>query len=273
VDIRDKDEKIIGYQPIVKNQQTLFNAAKINTDRIEVTNDLIGISSYPITAPKSIIETYKSQFPESADPDDDSDEEVELGSITEFLNWQVQQESAVMGGWHQVIQYERDGKTEVVRLTNIAETLKELILIQGGQNRDNSLIVDLMLRALTELVQIKNNVIRTNYIVEDVQDFLDYPTNEKVVNYPLSINLPEPGKSLEHNENIKRFLQQSSAQLRYQDWTGKSSLHDLLLDLLQAAAAVRGVMTESGEELSQYGNYPDGKEPPDDLAEWLGGIE
>jgi hypothetical protein len=44
VNIRDYDETTKGYQPRTENQQTLFNASKINTDRVEVANDLIGIS-------------------------------------------------------------------------------------------------------------------------------------------------------------------------------------------------------------------------------------
>jgi hypothetical protein len=41
-----------------------------------------------------------------------------------------------------------------------------------------------------------------------------------------------------------------------------------MLDLLQAAATIRGVNTESGEELAQYYKYPDGKIPPDEFDEW-----
>ncbi|BAZ38685.1 hypothetical protein NIES4101_46250 [Calothrix sp. NIES-4101] len=272
VNIRDFDETTKDYQPQTVNQNTLFNAARINTDRVEVANDLIGISEYPITAPRTIVEDFLLDYPETIDDlwgiYEEANETVELKSLTQFINWQVEQESAVMGGWHQIIQYQKDGKTEVVRLVNIAETLKELILLQAGQNRDNSLIVDLCLRLLTEILQIKGNVIRTNYICEDIQDYLDYPTQEKVIDYPISVSTPEPGKSLEENESITRLLRPSTMQVKFSDWTGYNSLHDKLLELLQAAATIRGVSTESGEELINYFKGGDAPSPTDGADDW-----
>jgi hypothetical protein len=274
VNIRDYDETTKGYQPYDEEQVTLFNAARINTNRAEVINDIIGIAEYPITAPKSIIEDYKLLFPEGIDDlwgiYDDSAQPTELANLTQFLNWQVEQESAVMGGWHQIIEYDNNGKKEICRLVNIAETLKELIIIQVGQNRDNSILTDLCARIISELIVIKGNVIRGNHIIEDIQDYLDYPTQEKIVNFPIPITTPEPGKSLVENESLKQLLRPSTMKVTYQDWTGASSLHDKLLDLLQAAATIRGIGTESGEELLKYGKYPDAKAPNDDaFNNWI----
>lgn len=275
VNIRDYDEKTKGYQPYNEQQVTLFNAIRINTNRAEVINDIVGISEYPITAPKSIVEDYRLQFPEEIDDlwgiYDDEAQPIQLANLTQFLNWQVEQESAVMGGWHQLIRYEKDGKTETVRLINIAETLKELIIIQAGQNKDNSLIVDLLLRVLTDLISIKSNVIRSNYIVEDIQDYLDYPTKEKKVDFPISITTPEKGLDFVENESIKRVLKPSIVSTTYQDWTGKNSLHDKLLDLLQGAAAIRGAFTESGEELINISRGGDAKEP-DAFQDWTNSL-
>ncbi|PAX52015.1 hypothetical protein [Brunnivagina elsteri] len=272
VNIRDYDETTKGYQPYDEEQKTLFNAVRINTNRAEVINDIIGIAEYPITAPKSIVEDYALQFPEDVNDlwgiYDDSAQPIQLKNLTQFLNWQVEQESAVMGGWHQIIQYKKDGETKTVRLVNIAETLKELIIIQAGQNRDNSVIVDLLMRVLSDLIPIKGNVIRTNYIVEDIQDYLDYPTKEKVVDFPVSITTPEAGLKLEENESMKRTLQQSIMKIAYQDWTGDNSLHDKLLDLLQGAAAIRGAFTQSGEEMTDIFKGGDAKEPPDGFNDW-----
>jgi hypothetical protein len=275
VNIRDYDETTKGYQAYDEEQKTLFNAVRINTNRAEVINDIVGIAEYPITAPKSIIEDYRLQFPEEIDDlwgiYDDEAQPIELKNLTQFLNWQVEQESAVMGGWHQLIKYEKDGKIETVRLVNIAETLKELIIIQAGQNKDNSLIVDLLLRVLTDLISIKSNVIRSNYIVEDIQDYLDYPTKEKKVDFPISITTPEKGLTFVENETIKRVLKPSIVSTTYQDWTGKNSLHDKLLDLLQGAAAIRGAFTESGEEMINISKGGDTK-APDPFQDWTNSL-
>jgi len=272
VEIRDFDEKTKGYQPRTENQQTLFKAAKINTDRVEVTNDIIGISEYPITAPLSIVEDYKDIFPEGfdlySDLFADADTPIQLANLTQFINWQVEQESAVMGGWQQVISFEKDGKKDVIRLINVAETLRELILIQVGQNKDNSLIVDMCTRMLTELIQIKGNVIKGNYVLEDIQDYLDYPTKQKEASFPITITTPEEGKTLEENESVERLLKPSLMKVAYDDWTGDYSLHEKLLDLLQAAAMIRAVNSHSGEELANYGKFADGTPPPDGFGDW-----
>ncbi len=274
VNIRDKNENEQGYQPETVNQQTLFNAAKINTDRTEVANTLIGIDEYPIKAPRSIIEDYKTVFPETVESLFEfafDNPDVELKSLTQFLNWQVEQESATMGQWYQAIVYnDKNDKQQVTYLTNVAQTLREIIILLGGLNRTDTINNELILKALNELIQIKATGIRTGYIVEDIQDYLDYPTNEKSATFPLSISLPEKGKSFEENENIDRFLKPSKAQVTYQDWTGKQSLHDIMLDLLQAASAIRAVMTESGEELINYAKIPDGVLPNQgDFEEWV----
>jgi hypothetical protein len=272
VQIRDFDETTKGYQPKTENQETLFKAAKIATDRVEVTNDIIGISEYPITAPLSIVEDYKDIFPEGfdlySDLFADADLPIQLSNLTQFINWQVEQESAVMGGWQQIISFEKDGKKDIVRLMNVAETLKELIIIQVGQNRDNSLIVDMCTRMLTELIQIKANVIKANYVVEDIQDYLDYPTNQKSADFPITITTPEEGKDLIENESVDRFLKPSTMKIVYDDWTGTYSLHEKLLDILQSAAIIRAANTETGEELTNYGKFNDGKEPPPGFDEW-----
>ncbi|TWH61743.1 hypothetical protein, partial [Dulcicalothrix desertica] len=99
---------------------------------------------------------------------------------------------------------------------------------------------------------------RAAYIAEDIQDYLDYPTTEKSVSVPISVSLPDKNLSLAENEDLKRFLKMSVGKITYQDWSGKQSLHDLLLDLLQAASTIRGAMSESGEELAHYFQFEDG---------------
>ncbi|BDA70226.1 hypothetical protein CAL7716_043920 [Calothrix sp. PCC 7716] len=266
VTIFDEDMDRSGDQKATKKPDTLFEANKLNVERTEITNRLIGIENYPIKAPRSIIEDYKTIFPQdivSLFEFAYENPEIEIKSLTEFLNWQVEQESATMGQWYQIIQYEtkdKNGqpKTERVELVNVAETLKEIIILLGGVNKNLTFLDDLLIRNINETIGAKTNAIRAAYIAEDIQDYLDYPTNEKSVSFPISISLPDKNLSLEQNEDLRRFLKMSVGKITYQDWTGKQSLHDLLLDLLQAASTIRGAMSESGEELAHYFQFEDG---------------
>ncbi|RUT07271.1 hypothetical protein DSM106972_025320 [Dulcicalothrix desertica PCC 7102] len=264
--IFDEDMDRSGDQKATKLPMTLFEGSKLNVERTEITNRLIGIENYPIKAPRSIIEDYKTIFPQdivSLFEFAYENPEIELKSLTEFLNWQVEQESATMGQWYQLIEYEtkdKDGqiKKERVELVNVAETLKEIIILLGGVNKNLTFLDDLLIRNITETIGAKTNAIRAAYIAEDIQDYLDYPTTEKSVSVPISVSLPDKNLSLAENEDLKRFLKMSVGKITYQDWSGKQSLHDLLLDLLQAASTIRGAMSESGEELAHYFQFEDG---------------
>lgn len=266
VTIFDEDMDRTGDQKGTKTPQTLFEGSKLNVERTEITNRLIGIENYPIKAPRTIIEDYKTIFPTDVVSLFEfayENPEIELKSLTEFLNWQVEQESATMGQWYQLISYEtkdKDGnpKTERVELVNVAETLKEIIILLAGMNRNLTFLDDLLIRNINETIGAKTNAIRAMHIAEDIQDYLDYPTNEKSVSFPVSINLPDTNVPLVENEDVTKFLKMSVGKITYQDWTGKQSLHDLLLDLLQAASVVRGAMSESGEELGHYFQFEDG---------------
>jgi hypothetical protein len=244
VTIFDEDMEREGAQKADKKQETLFNAAKINTDRIEIANRLIGIESYPITAPETIIKAHKEGIFEKIFDFFDGEKEIKLKSLTELTTWMAQQDNAVLGQFHQVLEFEQDfdgdGKavTEQVVLPNVAETLKEIILLLVQLANGEGTKVHALVKILAEVNNLKVNLFKTMQTVIDIQDYLDYPTNTKQVTVPLSCNL----KLNEKGDDIEDFFSDSTGLMTFEDWDGSNSLHDNMLDLMQIAAMLRSTM-------------------------------
>lgn len=240
--IFDEDMEREGSQLAVKREETLFNAAKLNLDRTEITNRLIGIENFPVKVPTSVINPHKEGvFAQIFDFFEDKEREIK--TLTELVTWIAEQDNAVLGQFHQVIEFEKgidkDGnsETETVVLPNVAETLKEIILLVAQLANNDGTKIHALVKLLAETNNMKVNLFKTMQTVIDIQDYLDYPTNSKQVQVDLSCNL----KLNEQKDDFEDFFSESKGSFVFEDWNGESSLHDNMLDLLQMAAMFRAM--------------------------------
>ncbi|GAA6621586.1 hypothetical protein [Scytonema sp. NUACC26] len=268
--IFDEDLDREGSQQAKKTPQTLFESNKLTTDRVEIANRIIGIANFPVTVPETLVDPHHEDGFDELYGFIPKDKEKKLKTLTEFLAWKVQADSALIGHFHQVIEYEeKEGEEkEVIVLPNISETLKELIVINAQAAKQINIITEAIYRVLTEIAQTKTQVCRNVAITEDIQDYLDYPTVTKSQDIDVAINVPgmvkrknlgngigvlegidgfaDYGDNQEAKEEEKedaiKYLQNGTSRFVYEDWNGKNSLHDQLVDLLQMASILRAIM-------------------------------
>lgn len=98
---------------------------------------------------------------------------------------------------------------------------------------------DVNLKTLLEASATKLEAIKASLAAQDIQQFLDYETTERYVDVPVQVSVPSGEVSDEDANNLGKFLQQSNAKIKYDDWDGKHSLQDQMIDLLNAAAMIR----------------------------------
>jgi hypothetical protein len=251
VQIFDEDLEREGSQKATKDPRTLFNYAKLGVERTEVTNRLIGIENYPVTVPESMIEPFKEGIFESIFGFFQGDKERKIKSLTEMMAWMAEQDSAVLGQFHQVIEFEQDfdgdgkAQTEKVVLPNVAETLKEVILLLVQLANNEGTKVHALAKLLVEVNNIKANLFHVKNTIVDIQDYLDYPTNTRTVEVPLSVDLTMDEKT----EDFKNFFKDSTGKITFEDWDGSNSLHDNIVDLLQMATMMRAILYQrTGQE-------------------------
>jgi hypothetical protein len=137
----------------------------------------------------------------------------------------------------------------MVVLPDVATSLRELIILLTQRCKQGNVNTDLQFRSTLEIENIKVLLAKTLQTVTDIQDYLDYPTDTRSVDVPLLLNLPK--KELDEfglpvptsdSESLKNLLQPGTGKFTYEDWTGKNSLHDQLLDALQVISMLRAVL-------------------------------
>ncbi|BAZ50513.1 hypothetical protein NIES4103_31290 [Nostoc sp. NIES-4103] len=253
VTIFDENMEREGAQKANKKPESLNEYFKLTVERIEIANRLIGVENYPVTLPETVIEPYhEGGFLEVFNfiP---KNKERKVKTLTELLAWMVEQDSATTGQFHQVFEMEKgDGEKETVVIPNMAEALKETIILNSQMARQMNIVIDAVFRMLTEIVATKVQVCRNVAISQDIQDYLDYPTNNKVEEVKVAINIPkhneqtlkqiQPDSDEFKNEDYQEFLKEGEAKFTFEDWTGENSFHDQLMDLLQVASMLRAVL-------------------------------
>lgn len=274
VTIFDEDMDREGTQKAKKKPENLNEYLKLAVERVEITNRLVGIENYPVTVPETLIDPYQEGEFKGIFDFIPKNKERKCKTLTEVLLWQAEQDNAVLGQFHQVIQqetgnFDEDGNAEIQTavIPNVAEALKELLLLSTQQARQSGVLVEAMFRALTEITATRTAAAKAMTVAVDIQDWLDYPTDNKVEEFKTSINIPgmQPlrGKQPEGTtdefgyendgatqrglrendpEDYQSFLQDGISRFAYEDWTGQSSLHDQMLDLLQIAAMLRAIL-------------------------------
>ncbi|MBG1268252.1 hypothetical protein [Nostoc sp. WHI] len=249
VTIFDEDLTRQGAQKTTKTPQSLNDYFKLTVDRIEIANRIIGIDTFPVTVPDTMIEPFKEGVFAKVFGFIDGKKKRKINNITEFIAWMSEQDSAVLGEFHQVIEYQtQDKKTATIVLPNVAESLKEIVLLTSQMAKQNNIQTELIFKMATEIVATRAVATKGTTVIQDIQDYLDYPTNTKKAKINTAISLPKFNTNKEgipiatqNSENPKNFLKVGEVEYTYDDWTGSNSLHDQLLDLLQLAAMLRAI--------------------------------
>lgn len=259
ITIFDEDMDREGTQQAKKKPQTLFENHKLTTERVEIANRLIGIENYPVEVPETMIEPYKEGLFAEVFSFIQGEKKRKIKTLTELLAWQIEQDSATTGQFHQVFEFEiKEGEKETVVIPNIAEALKETIILNSQMARQVNILVEVAFRALTEIVQTKTQVCRNVSITQDIQDYLDYPTVERSEEIKVGINLPnyvagsdikkdnpspqDTQRGKDNEEDYVNYLKEGKARFQYEDWTGENSFHDQIIDLLQVASMLRAIL-------------------------------
>ena len=254
ITIFDEDLDRKGSQKAKKKPPSLNDFLKLTVERVEIANRVLGIENFPVSVPDTMLNPYQEGLFAKMFGFIDGKKERKIKSVTEFIAWMAEQDSAVLGQFHQVIEYEtgnkdKKGKPEksTVVLPNVAETLKEITLLVAQMAKQNNAQTAMITAALTEIVATRAVATKGTAISQDIQDYLDYPTETKTNSFQANINLPKYKTkdgipiATGETEDFKEFLKPGTISYSYDDWTGDNSLHDQLVDLLQLASILRAI--------------------------------
>lgn len=257
VQIFDEDLARAGAQKSSKTPQSLNDFFKLAVERIEIANRIIGIENFPIQVPDTMIEPYKEGPFAKIFKFIDGEKKIKINTIAEFIVWMSKQDSAVLGEFHQVIEMETEvkGKNATIVLPNVAESLKEIVLLTAQMAKQNNIQTELIFKIAAELVATRAVATKGTSISQDIQDYLDYPTDTKKAKIKTAVSLPKFTTNKDgipiatsQSENPKAFLKPGEVEYTYDDWTGSNSLHDQLLDLMQLAAMLRAIYFQRTDE-------------------------
>lgn len=256
--IFDENEDKEGAQnKVIKLTDIASSITKI-IDRNEKLSKIIGIDTFPLELPESIIVHPESDniFTKALNFLNPF-KNVKIHSVMDLLVWKIKQDSAVLGQWGQTIKVTStekkkvtvDGKeiekevekTDEVVLPNIAQTLKETILLQSQLLKNNGLVLDCVIKLMIDVAQGKAISAESLKRVEDIQQYLDYPTNERTVDVPIQITFPNPSHPQDVQNDLYKLLKEGKITITFDDWTGEHSQDEKFLDLLQAAKVIQGV--------------------------------
>ncbi|MBW4480848.1 MAG: hypothetical protein KME54_29445 [Tolypothrix brevis GSE-NOS-MK-07-07A] len=253
VTIFDEDLARKGAQKAKKKPQSLNDFLKLAVERTEIISRIVGIENFPITVPDTMIEPHKEGAFAKIFGFIDGKKKRKINTIAEFIAWMSEQDSAVLGQFHQVVEFETGGKDKkgqaekaTVVLPNVAETLKEIIILTSQMAFQNNVQTEIIFKIASEVVAARAAAHKSALIAADIQDYLDYPTEAKTAEITTNVNFPHINQNKKGqlevtsaNEDYKQFLKAGSVKIVYEDWTGDTSLRDQLMDLLQVAVALR----------------------------------
>lgn len=186
----------------------------------------LGTDQFPAKVPKSLL----------ADRGNGTEK---IESLTALTGWFITQVDALVGQFPIEIEIEDTDPTQEgnqskkLKLTNLAETLAELMgtLINTSINSDT--LVNIGIRTLTEAGAAKNAAIVAQDVARANAEFLDYEQEEISRKIPCAFT---PGKT-----ELDDILQESEQTIRSYENVDKQQLKDYLTELLQMAAIIRAV--------------------------------
>jgi len=266
INLWDTDPTKPGNQTQTVTPKTVFKAIETLANEITLTQRIIGIDKLPAKVPKKWVtadNTYKmmkavadnlgvkAQFEFLAQLVNIGEQQTEITSLVEFMDWQSDQLDDVLGDWEievniadgDLIEPGEQGTTGYV--LNIAQALQKTIEESAAGNISNKALINMSSRVLIELQGIKQELGKSASQVDAIRDYLGFPTVTKVIKIPAHCNIPKPKDPNRPDgeqtkvENLASFLEGTSLPIEVEVYEEKGTYQDILIDLQQAAAITR----------------------------------
>jgi hypothetical protein len=245
VTIFDTNESAKGAQSKVIEFSTVSQAFTRTIERVEKISKIIGIDDLPLTVPKSIVDPVDHSLIDLAIDFFTGDTE-KINNLFEYHVWFLKQFSAVTGKFMIEIQVpdtdvlqegnqgiDDDGnpktppKNKIV-IPDMATALREIIMMQVALYKTLGLNLDTSLLTLSQSALCMKEIGRVGAEVDEIVDFLDYPSDDAVRDVPVFVSVPEKNLTAEEQNDLVRYLKTSQIKVKYQKWDGRESLRDLL---------------------------------------------
>ena len=213
---------------------------------IEKALKCIGIDQLPIFTPSSIIDDESNGMLGDLGDLKNQIFKQKIESLAELALWDIKNKYEIFGKWQEVITIEDSDPTKKgnqpkkIVLPNMARTFRELMLLNSIQVKTLGMLFDVSLKMYIDLANTKISAAVSEAILRDIQDYLDYPTEIKKLDVPLGISIPSDSTPNDDREDLERFLRNSVAKAKFDDWTGEGSMTEMLITLLRAAESIIG---------------------------------
>jgi hypothetical protein len=246
VTIFDSDENSEGAQSKVIEFANVSQGLTRSIERTEKISKIIGIDDVPLTVPKSIVDPVDQSLIDLATDFFTGDTE-KINNLFEYHIWFLKQFSAVTGKFMIEIQVpdtdvlqqgnqgvDDDGnpktppKNKIV-IPDLATALREIIMLQVALYKTLGLNLDTSLLTLSQAALCMKETARIGAEVDEIVDFLDYPTDDAARDVPVFVTVPEKNLTAEEQNDLIRYLKSSQVKVKYQKWDGKQSLRDLFI--------------------------------------------
>jgi len=219
-----------------------------------ITQKAIGVDDMPIQYPDSIVEPINDNVLGQVWDFLTPDKTRRITSLAQMLDWMSDQQSATIGKLQRKITQQVENNTvasdgtvkksskEVsVVLPDLATALEEIYKMNIQIIKALGLNTDIGLKGLQEGVHSSVMSAEAIQRIKSIQEFLSFPTEQKSVELPIQITVPEKGKEKDVEKDLIKYLQPSKTHIVWDDFDGSQSMYEMMIDLLNAAAIIRAV--------------------------------
>jgi hypothetical protein len=218
VEVYDNDPDVVERQTVSVNLSSIAKSIEHFQKQINFVGQVIGIPDFPVIFPDSLVKPIPMNGVEMVWDWVTPDKQRKIRSIPQFQDWMVEQMSAMLGQWHQYIEYiDKDGKKQKVSYPDLGTLGRELIKQGVSTIQAIGILTDIALKALQESTNASLMGAEALKRITDVQDWLDYPTQMKKGSLPVQIT---PKKDV---KNLDEYLQPSELKYQWDDWTPQQS--------------------------------------------------
>jgi hypothetical protein len=196
---------------------------------LQKLNGVVGVTEWPASVPANILVRQGL-----------SNGNIQLNTITDFMEWWVKQFDAVIGRFGIDIQVDDidptkpGNQTLKMNLPNLSESVAEMVglLLHISMTVDS--LQNINIRNLAESGSTKQQAF-VNYIyLKAMSDYMGFPRNDK--SFPLSLSF-KPNET-----HLDQLLQDTQIKVKGIEYnTSKPRLKDNLQDLLHAAAIIKAL--------------------------------
>jgi hypothetical protein len=267
VTIFDSDETKEEAQAKVLDIASISQGIVRIIEQQQKISKIIGIDTFPLELPETLIETVDDNIIEMVWDWITPDKTIKINNVMSLLVYILKYQNAVFGQWMQKIHIqdqdatkEGDQSKDIV-IPDMANAIRELLTVSMGIYKALGLCTDVSVKTLAESATIKQEVVKALLTVKDIQQWLDYTTDERHLKVPIQITVPEiknieitgnesdeerilkeqQQKQQQAQENdLEKFLKPSTTTITYDDWDGKKSFTDYILHLGTLIASSRG---------------------------------